>query len=118
AEYWRAFDELQRQLGGAPDVGAELGALAVAAGFGEIQLHSLHVRLDARMTDTAQREEFINYWRTLALSGAGQLQARGMVSPALVAAMQAEFSTLVGNPAAIYDYSARQIQARRPQSQQ
>lgn len=114
AEYWRAFDTLQRQLGGAPDVGAELEALAAQAGFAEVRCHTLHVRMDVRMTNRAQREEFINYWLTLAMSGAEQLLERGMVSPALVAAMQAEFNSLAGNPAAVYDYSARQVEARRP----
>ncbi len=114
ATYWRAFDELQRQLGGAPDVGAELGALAAAAGFGEIQFRTLPVRMDARMTDAAQRREFIGYWRALALSGAGQLQARGLVSPALVDAMQAEFTGLAEKLVAIYDYPARQVEARKP----
>lgn len=112
-EYWRNFDELQRQLGGAPDVGAELVALATEAGFGEIQSRCLPVRLDPQMTDPEQRREFIAYWRALALSGTEQLVARGSVSAALVDAMQSEFSAMEGNPAAIYDYSARQIQARK-----
>jgi SAM-dependent methyltransferase len=114
AEYWTAFNTLQRQLGGAPDVGAELGALAAQAGFGEIQFRRLPVRMDARMTDRGQRREFIGYWRTLWLSAAAQLQARALVSTALVDAMQAEFTRLAENPAAIYDYSAGQVQARKP----
>ncbi len=113
AEYWRTFDALQRQLGGAPDVGAELEALAAQAGFAEIQPNSVHVRMDAQMTNPARREEFIGYWRTLAMSGAEQLLARGMVSPALVDAMQTEFNSLAGNPAAVYDYVGRQVQARK-----
>ena len=114
AEYWTAFNTLQRQLGGAPDVGAELGVLAAQAGFGEIQFRRLPVRMDARMTDRGQRREFIGYWRTLWLSAAAQLQARALVSTALVDAMQAEFTRLAENPAAIYDYSAGQVQARKP----
>ena len=112
--YWRAFDSLQRQLGGAPDVGAELGALATAAGFGEIELRTVPVRMDARMTDPGQRREFVDYWGTLALSGAGQLLTRGLVSPALVDAMQLELTALAENPVAIYDYPARQVEARKP----
>ena len=112
--YWQAFNTLQRQLGGAPDVGAELATLATAAGFCEIQFRPLPVRMDARMTDPVQRREFVDYWGALALSGAAQLQACGLVAPALVAAMQVEFAALVGNPAAIYDYSARQVEARKP----
>jgi hypothetical protein len=48
------------------------------------------------------------------LSGAEQLLARSAVTPALIAAMQAEFIALAENPAAIYDYSARQLQATKP----
>lgn len=112
-EYWRAFNQLQRDLGGQPDVGAELGALAALAGFGEIQFRTLPVRMDAQMTDPARRREFVGYWRTLWLSGAAQLQARSMASPASVDAMLAEFAALMDNPEAIYDYSAKQVTARR-----
>jgi ubiquinone/menaquinone biosynthesis C-methylase UbiE len=114
AEYWAAFNRLQRELGGAPDVGAELESLARQAGFVEIQFRVLPVQMDARMGDAARRREFIGYWRTLWLSGAEQLLARGVVTPAVVAAMQAEFTALAENPAAIYDYSARQVQATKP----
>ena len=108
------FRKAVTQLGGAPDVGAELGALATAAGFEEIQFRPLPVRMDARMRDPVQRREFVDYWGTLALSGAGQLLTRGLVSPALVDAMQLELTTLAENPVAIYDYSARQVEARKP----
>lgn len=114
ATYWMAFNALQRQLGGAPDVGAELAALAAAAGFADIQFRRLPVRMDARMSGPARRREFVGYWRTLWLSGAAQLLERGLVSPALVDAMQTEFAALAENPAAIYDYSARQVAARKP----
>lgn len=114
AEYWAAFNRLQRELGGAPDVGAELELLARQAGFVEMQFSALPVRMDARMADPARRLEFIDYWRTLWLSGAEQLLARSAVTPALIAAMQAEFIALAENPAAIYDYSARQLQATKP----
>jgi len=114
AEYWQAFNTLQRQLGGVPDVGAELDRLAAQAGFSDIQSRTLPVRMDARMGDPHRRRAFIGYWRTLWLSGAVQLLERGRVSPALVEAMQAEFTALAENPAAVYDYSARQVEARRP----
>lgn len=113
ATYWTAFNTLQRQLGGAPDVGADLGALATEAGFGDIQFRTLPVAMDPQMSDPAQRREFIGYWRTLWLSGAAQLLERGLVTPVVVDALQAEFTALAENPAAIYDYSARQVQARK-----
>ncbi|MEN9574277.1 MAG: hypothetical protein RL514_2132 [Verrucomicrobiota bacterium] len=113
AEYWAAFNRLQRELGGAPDVGAELAALATEAGLGEAQCRTLPVRMDAQMTDAGERARFVGYWRRLWLSGAEQLLARGLVSPALVAEMEAEFTALAANPAAIYDYPARQLAARK-----
>ena len=112
AEYWAAFNTLQRQLGGAPDVGAELAGLAAQAGFTEIQTRRLPVRMDAGLNEPARRHVFVDYWRTLWLSAAAQLLERRMVSPALVDAMQAEFNALAEDPAAVYDYSARQLQAR------
>jgi hypothetical protein len=69
--------------------------------------------MDPQMTDPGQRREFIDYWRALALSGADQLVTRGLVSAELVDAMQSEFSAMEGNPAATYDYSARQVQAQK-----
>lgn len=113
ATYWAAFNQLQRDLGGAPDVGAELGALVAAAGFGELQFRTLPVRMDARMTDSGRRRKFIGYWRALWLSGAEQLLARGMVSPVLVDAMQKEFVLLVEGVMTTFDYSARQVHARK-----
>jgi SAM-dependent methyltransferase len=112
-DYWQAFNTLQRELGGAPDVGADLATLATDAGFREIQFRTLPVRMDVHMTEPATRQEFIGYWRTLWLSGAAQLLARNQVTHALVSAMEREFTTLTANPAAVYDYSARQVQARR-----
>ena len=113
AEYWGAFNELQRALGGAPDVGAGLAALAAQAGFADAQVRALPVCMDARMTDVAERRRFIEYWRTLWMSGAEQLLARGAVTPQLVEMMQAEFSTLAQNHSSTYHYSARQLHARR-----
>jgi len=113
-KYWAAFNQLQRELGGAPDVGAELGSLVAEAGFADVELRVLPVRMDAGMSDLRCRREFVSYWRTLWLSGAGQLLARGMVSPQVAEAMQMEFDALAEDPAAIYDYSARQVQATKP----
>ncbi len=113
AEYERAFSQLQRELGGAPDVGAELATLAGQAGFSDIQFRTLPVRMDPRMTDLAQRRAFVGYWRTLWLSGAAQLLERGRVTPALVDALQAELAGLEQNPVADYNYSARQVEARK-----
>lgn len=113
-EYWRAFNTFQRQLGGHPDVGAELGELAGAAGFTELVQRSLPVRMDARLASPTQRDYFISYWRTLWLSAAAQLRERHLVSEQLVDSMVGEFAALAANPAAVFHYAASQLQARKP----
>lgn len=113
-EYWRAFNTLQCELGGRPDVGKELTALADSAGFNEIVFRTLPVQMDARMAQPAARQRFIDYWQTLWLSGAAQLRERGMIADILVAAVLSEFTGLAGNPEAVFHYSACQMQARVP----
>ena len=112
-EYWRAFNEFQRQLGGNPDVGAQLGRLATQTRFGEIHHRSLPVRMDAAMKDLAQRRRFISYWESLWLSGAAGMQERGLISSALAETMQLEFASLVRNPEGSFNYTAYQVQARK-----
>ena len=110
-EYWDAFNALQRELGGDPEVGIKLGALAAEAGFTAVEARPLPVLLDARMTDAAARRAFLGYWETLWLTGAGQLLERGRVTRELVAAMREEFAVLARNPAAVWHYSAWQVRA-------
>ena len=114
-EYWSAFNTLQRQLGGNPDVGVELGALAGAAGFTELVQHTLPVRMDAQSASSAQRDRFISYWRTLWLSAAAQLCERHLVPEQLVDSMLGEFAALASNPAGVFHYAASQLQARKPE---
>lgn len=114
-EYWSAFNTLQRQLGGNPDVGMELGALAGAAGFTELVQRTLPVRMDAQFASSAQRARFISYWRTLWLSAAAQLCERHLVPEQLVDSMLGEFAALASNPAGVFHYAASQLQARKPE---
>ena len=108
-EYWAAFNALQRELGGDPDVGGKLPALLTAAGLVDVQAWPVPVRLDGRMRDPAARRKFLGYWETLWLTGAGQLLARGWVTADLVAAVRREFAGLAANPAAVYHYAAWQV---------
>ena len=109
AEYWAAFNALQRELGGDPEVGTKLGALATAAGLVNVQSWPVPLRLDGRMRDPAVRRKFLGYWETLWLTGAGQLRERGWVTAELVAALRCEFAGLAENPAAVFHYAAWQM---------
>ena len=111
SRWWLAFNTLQRELGGDPDVGIRLAALLDAAGFTDIELHDVSVQLDGRTRSHAERLAFLAFWQDLSLSGAGQLEARGRVGPGDIAALRADFSALADNPDGIFRYGAFQARA-------
>lgn len=112
AAYWRAFNELQREFGGQPDVGAELGELVAQAGFRAIQFRTLPVCMDATMKAPAARRRFVAYWQSLWLSGAEQLRKRNRISRALIESIAIEFAALAENPEGVFQYTACQASAR------
>ena len=111
-EYWRAFNQLQREFGGHPDVGLHLANLAVAAGLRDVELRDIAPHLDGRLTP-AERKTMADYFCAIFSSGAAELVRRGRVSPELVAAMQHDFAGLAAEPDAIMVYTAFQLEARK-----
>lgn len=109
-EYWRAFNRLQYAFGGHPDVGMRLPNLAAAAGFRHIELHDIAPHVDARLPP-AQRKAMADYFCAIFSSGAEELIKRGLVTPELVAAMQADFAAVAAEPDAIMAYTAFQLSA-------
>ncbi len=106
--YWRAFNRLQEELGGDPDVGVRLGALLNAAGFEQITFYEVSAQMDARLADPAARLDFVDFWQTLLLSGAPKLEQHGRITMADISALKSAFSNLTENPQAIFRYAAMQ----------
>jgi hypothetical protein len=111
-EYWRAFNSLQREFGGHPDIGLRLANLAADAGFCEIDLRSVAPHLDKRLS-YAQRKEMADYFCEIFSSGAAGLLKRNRIAPELVAAMQADFAAIAADPESVMVYTAFQIRALR-----
>ncbi len=114
--YWQAFNDLQQELGGDPDVGVRLAALLAAAGFERIESYDASAQMDARLADPAARRDFVDFWQTLLLSGAPKLQQQGRVGAQDIAALKAAFTTLAETPAAIFRYAAMQACGHKPHS--
>lgn len=112
--WWRAFNDLQRELGGDPDVGVRLAALMEQAGFTDVVLRETSPQLDGRTRAPAARREFLDFWQTLLLSGAEQLRAHGRADEADIAALRADFARLADDPDAIFRYAAFQAGGRKP----
>jgi SAM-dependent methyltransferase len=111
-EYWRAFNDLQREFGGHPDIGLHLANLAAAAGLRDVQLRDIAPHLDGRLAP-AGRKAMADYFCAIFSSGAGELLRRGRVTPKLVAAMQGDFAAIAAEPDAVMVYTAFQLAARK-----
>jgi SAM-dependent methyltransferase len=112
--YWRAFNTLQVELGGDPDVGVRLAALFDQAGFERVTLRDVTPQIDGRLREPAARRDAVDFWQTLLLSGASKLLAHGRVTPGLIEALKADFAALAGNPDALFRYAALQACGYKP----
>lgn len=112
--WWRAFNSLQEELGGDPDVGVRLAALFEDAGFTRVTLHDTSAQMDGRLKGLAARREFLDFWQSLLLSGAAKLIQHGRVSERDIAALKAAFATLAESPEAIFRYAAMQACGHKP----
>ena len=108
--YWRAFNDHQLDLGGAPFIGAKLGNLLLSTGFRDISTEVRTIHLDNRVP--GERAEFIGYWTELLLSGAPGLIQSGKVSAETVDAMKVELDQVAHDPNAVFFYSFVQARAR------
>ena len=77
--YWQAYNTLQTELGGSPNVGVRLGSLLAEAGFHDIQAWPNPLHYDRRASDA--RRAMLDYWLPLLLSGAPALLNAGRITP-------------------------------------
>ncbi len=113
-EYWQAFNTLQAEMGGDPDVGIRLPALLTRAGFEAVDGYETSPLLDARTPDPDRRRVFLAFWQTLLLSGAPQLESHGRIGADAVQALVAAFAALADDPDAIFRYCAFQARGCKP----
>jgi ubiquinone/menaquinone biosynthesis C-methylase UbiE len=112
--YWRAFNQLQSELGGDPDVGIKLPALFEAAGFTDMTEFDASAQMDSRMPGLEQRRDFIDFWQALLLSAAPQLENHGRIADRDIAALKADFASLAEMPEAIFRYCSMQTRGLKP----
>jgi ubiquinone/menaquinone biosynthesis C-methylase UbiE len=109
-QYWMAFNDTQLELGGDPFVGASLGNLLLAGGYGDIRTEVKTFHFDNRTP--GERAEFLAYWSDLLLSGAPALAKAGKVSDTVVDGMHKELDRVAHDPDAVFWYSFVQARAR------
>jgi ubiquinone/menaquinone biosynthesis C-methylase UbiE len=109
-QFWMAFNDTQLEMGGDPFVGAKLGNLLQAVGYGEVRTEVKTFHYDNRTP--GERAEFLAYWSELLQSGAPALQKAGKVQPVVVAGMQQELDRVARDPNAVFWYSFVQARAK------
>ncbi|MFN0057373.1 MAG: class I SAM-dependent methyltransferase [Planctomycetota bacterium] len=110
--YWRAFNDLQLELGGDPNIGARLGNLLAKAGFDAILTRPRVLSFDAR--DPVALASMIDYWSDLLMSAHATLIERRRIDVGLGALVRAELRRVAGHPDGAFHYSFMQARARCP----
>ncbi len=108
--YWRAYNDLQMDVGGDPFVGAKLGNLLLSTGYQDITTKVRTFHLDNRHGN--ERAEFLAYWTELLLSGCEDLLRSGRVSQETVDGMKEELDLVGHDPNAVFFYSFVQARAK------
>lgn len=112
-DYWKRYNELQKTLGGNPEVGVQLPYLARTAGLTIRNFRSFAPCLTGEVVDPEQRREIVHFWTDLLYSALAMLQEHGLYQEDFGGIAQ-ELARLVEEPAAVIDYQARQLLAQKP----
>ena len=76
-KYWKAYNDLQLEMGGNPFVGVEIGNFISNSGFKSIDVYSNNYLLDNNKPEA--RTTMVNYWTDLLLSGFDSLVECGKI---------------------------------------
>lgn len=112
AAYYNAFNELQKENGGNPDIGLQLGNLLKKSGFENIELKPGGLHLD--QSQPALLKQMVEYWKKLMKSAAEELILSGKIDQATVKAMEADLDQLAQHPEAVFFYQFIQTKAFKP----
>ena len=111
-QYWRAFNECQRKMGGDPNIGIRLCNVMIQAGLEVEWLKDASYMLDRRMTDPDERATYFNHWYANFVSAKDRLLSEGAIDSALVSEFDREYERLRNSDEAVFLYSNRQVCAR------
>ncbi len=111
--YWKAYNRLQHDLGGHPEIGVQLPALAAEQGWEVLQTRRFSPRLNGLLSQHAQRQEVVSFWIDLLGSALPNLREHQRCAPDFEEVRE-ELQGLVQHPRAVIEYSAHQLLARKP----
>jgi SAM-dependent methyltransferase len=109
-EYWKRFNDLQRDFGGHPDIGIKLANLALDAGLTEVTQTEISPHADKRLTPEG-RIGMVRYFQAIFASGIPELLARGRITKELADQMNRDFDGIASDPESVMVYTAYQLRA-------
>ena len=110
SEYYAAYMEGQRRLGGHPDIGVQLGQMLFEAGYQEVETSALLLQLDDRSPE--RRQEIFDYMGPLLRSAEPELLSLGLVEPGLGEQTERELREIGRTPGAVFHYTIIRAEAR------
>jgi len=110
-QYWRAFNEMQREIGGDPNIGIRLCNIMIQSGMEVQHMNDASYMLDQRMTDTAERKKYLDHWYSNFMSAKEQLIKSGRINESVLKEFEVEYSKLRKSEDTVFLYSNRQISA-------
>lgn len=117
-QYWRAFNECQRKIGGDPNIGIRLCNVMIQAGLKVEWMKDASYMLDRRMTDPNERATYFSHWHANFASARQRLLSEGAIDSALVSEFDREFDRLRESDDSVFLYSNRQVCARKLSSEE
>lgn len=113
-QYWRAFNEMQREIGGDPNIGIRLCNLMVQSDMKVQSMNDASYMLDQRMTDVPERKRYLDHWYSNFMSAKDQLIESGRISESVLDEFDLEYSKLRQSEDTVFLYSNRQVSAIKP----
>ena len=110
-EYWRAFNEMQRKIGGDPNIGIRLCNILIQSGMKVERMNDASYMLDQRMTDTVERKKYLDHWYSNFMSAKEQLMESGYINESVLKEFEHEYSKLRKSEDTVFLYSNRQVSA-------
>lgn len=117
-QFWRAFNDCQRKIGGDPNIGIRLCNVMIQAGLTVEWMKDASYMLDQRMTDPNERARYFDHWHACFVSAKQRLLSEGAIDSALVSEFDREFDRLRESTDAVFLYSNRQVRARKSSLEQ
>ncbi|HLK58145.1 MAG TPA: methyltransferase domain-containing protein [Chthonomonadaceae bacterium] len=112
-QYWKAFNECQRKIGGDPNIGIRLCNVMIQAGLEVEWLKDASYMLDQRMTDSGERTRYFDHWHANFVSAKQRLLSEGAIDSDLASEFDREFERLRKANDTVFLYSNRQVCARK-----